>query len=335
MSARIHRVLWIGNLSAAAGPTTKWAEKLACSLRHERELRLGLQVAKAHVHDAIVVCLPPETALAALQYLDVHRPDIPVLVVRPSVDEFAFNAGKLGAFRVVEIESLDTGLADALGAGSFDRPGDIPFVPLRTTSGDPQRRRAALVRMLRARVQPEPNASHSTVLRLLASAIVERHLSFVEFLVLGAAFRLERSLSTATPVTAWLRNLDALVSRTVPNDALSGDPRLHQLFELFASARSRCLHLHCAMTAADMGLSAAELRTWLVRHTGCSFLACRRLFVTRGVLLALHRSEEHVAQIAFNAGYPQHHQLDRDVRRFLNVCPSAFRKIVGSARPGP
>lgn len=285
----------------------------------------------ASAHDVVVLSLPPENALIALEYLADHVPGLPVLVIRPSVDEFAFNAGRLGAKGIVSLETIKTELASAFSEASFKPLSDCPFVPFRSAASAIADRRADLERGLRARFLSGSCATHVTALDALACMLVTIRLSFVEFNILGEAFRNQHVRPVATPIAVWLSELEGLVSN-VPGDALSGGTRLQHLFDLFQRTGSRCLRLSCDSAADGVGLSPREFRRWIVRHTGYSYLACRRLFVTRQAMLALNDSDEHVAQIAFDAGYPQHHQLDRDVRRFLNVCPSEFRQLLKSAR---
>lgn len=159
------------------------------------------------------------------------------------------------------------------------------------------------------------------VIRTLASALSDPTLPRLTF---AACARMLRTV-VAGPLSAnAARNCRLMATHATERLGAEVPPDIANALEALATA-DRVMSEHelasrSGMTARDLGI--------LLRATGHGFREWRTLLRIRPVIEQLANTNEHVAQIAFAAGYEHPSQVDRAFKKCLGMTPRRFRELL-------
>lgn len=301
----------------------------------------GLGLARRRAYDAIVLDLklPGPSGIEVLS--DLRREGIrtPVIVLTafPESDT-ALEAGKLGVSAYHTKPLVGSALVVALRAVAQGQPTKAtPPLDAQTCLGDSG---AELLKEIDELVRRVPLVSTGSgediedrVGVALARRLCQPDLALLDFVAIARALR--AVTTKLRPLTIIGAELGSALERAHARSQEPVDIKAQHILTRLHEAGAKSKPVRADSLAAEMEIEPGTLWRLLQVQMRMSLHQCRLTFVMHQAIQLLASTDEQVAQIAYQLGYEHPNQFDRDFRRFINVTPTRYRRMVREDRSRP
>jgi DNA-binding response OmpR family regulator/AraC-like DNA-binding protein len=341
-SETANRVLWIDDETDAVKPLAKLLEYNGFNVHLARDAASGLAVARQQPFDIIVLDwkLPDVSGMEVLRTLRAEGNNTAVLV--PSgfaTVDLAVEALRQGATDVKSKPLRGAALVGAIRDAMARAGPRLPKQPMfgRFVAGTPAPPVREVLQYLGSETPDTRgslesgsvvHAEDKQLCRLFARVLPDPDVTFFDFV---AAAGLLRRLVSEKQLTIPTGEARALIARASERDPDRLDARVRHLLARLETAGATWPTVTEVAVASELGLSRTSLWRLLQDEIGLTLPACRRAVVMRRAIRALATTDEHVRQIAYQAGYQDASQFDHDFLRFLGMAPTPFRRQLRGA----
>lgn len=173
------------------------------------------------------------------------------------------------------------------------------------------------------------------ILRVLASALLDRQLTVTAFIACAAAFRSVIAQGTGNRPTS--EQAAGAISCILDVLGVTAEPTTEKVSEAIATADAsvRCgKRLSATEIGASLGVSAVHLERIIRSESGLTFTQWRTALAVRVAAIRLAETDSLVTQIAYSVGFEHASQFIREFERLLGLTPKRYRRLSSAPAAG-